>query len=296
MKKLSIYILAISCLAFLLVGSQVKAASDTEARRDSITMSPVSMRLTLDAGTTHKDSFQILNDGVVGYDFTVYTNPYYVDDLSYETDFTSTRPNADADKWVKFEKPRYTIRAGETVRVNYTINVPEGAAPGGHYGVIFAESQADLSVSGGNIARNKRIGMPLYLTVNGTFRLGGSMGEVTTAPIQSQPPVHSNVIVENTGNADFMMDATYRVKDVFGGLKFTKQQDFIVLPDTKRNITLQWDNSPSFGLWRVESELSMLDQKKQSSSLVLIAPIWSYVIIGVVILVGVGYLFVRKRR
>ncbi len=296
MKKLFVYLSAISGFVILTFGSQAGAATETGSRRESITMSPVSMRLTLDAGTSHKDSFQILNDGVVDYDFTVYTSPYYVDNLTYETDFSSKRANADADKWVKFEKPRYSIRAGETVTVSYSIDVPKGAAPGGHYGVIFAESQADLSVTGGSIARNKRIGMPLYLTVNGTFRLGGIIGDATTALLQTQPPVHSNVIVENTGNADFMVDAIYRVKDVFGGTKYTKQQDFIVLPDTKRDIKLQWGNSPSFGLWRVESDLSMLDQKKQSSSLVLIAPTWAYVMAIVVVLAGIGYVFIRKRR
>ena len=122
MKKLFVYLSAISGFVILTFGSQAGAATETGSRRESITMSPVSMRLTLDAGTSHKDSFQILNDGVVDYDFTVYTSPYYVDNLTYETDFSSKRANADADKWVKFEKPRYSIRAGETVTVD--VGVP----------------------------------------------------------------------------------------------------------------------------------------------------------------------------
>ncbi|NCU30659.1 hypothetical protein EOM57_02535 [Candidatus Saccharibacteria bacterium] len=296
MKKLSKYISAISCLTLLLVGVQAGAVSETDQKRESITMSPVSKRLTLDAGSSQKESFKILNDGVVDYDFIVYTSPYYVEGLSYETNFESKRPNADADKWVEFEKTRYRIRAGETMEVNFTINVPEGAAPGGHYGVIFAESQADLAVTGGNIGRNKRIGMPLYLTVNGSYRLGGSIDDITTLPIQSQPPIHSNVRVNNTGNADFMASTTYIVKDIFGGTKDTIQEELIVLPDTTRDIKLQWTRSPSFGLWRVEAEVSILDQKKQSSSLVLIAPTWAYILIVILILSGAGYLFIRKRR
>lgn len=290
----------IATIAFGVLAGLVTApvgAAET-GKRESITLSPVNKRLTLDAGTNRTEGFQILNDGETDYDFMVSGSPYYVNSGTYDdTDFSSNRSNADAHKWVVFEKTRYRIKAGESVYVNFTIKVPANAAPGGHYGIIFAETDSEQKGEGGaGVTRNKRVGMPLFLTVNGTYTMGGTIDDIQTSFIQSQPPVQSKVRLTNTGNSDFMAKTVYRVQDVFGGVKFTREQEYIVLPDTSRDVTLMWDDSHGFGLWWVTADISLLDQKKASSSLVLIAPVWAYVLVSVAVLAGIAYLFIRKRR
>ncbi len=43
--------------------------------------------------------------------------------------------------WIKIKNPDFILDPGETVAVNFEIQVPENAEPGGHYGVVLFEPQ-----------------------------------------------------------------------------------------------------------------------------------------------------------
>ncbi|MEB0161191.1 hypothetical protein, partial [Pseudomonas sp. AH2 (2023)] len=63
------------------------------------------------------------------------------------------------------------LNPGENVEVPYTISVPADATPGGHYSVIFAETQ--VAEDTGQIARKKRVGAIVYATVDGDYIMSG---------------------------------------------------------------------------------------------------------------------------
>ena len=66
---------------------------------------------------------------------------------SYEGDFDSKSSTSDAYQWVTFEKTEYHLEPGQRVEVPYRVSVPNDAASGGHYGVIFAETQPMASAA-----------------------------------------------------------------------------------------------------------------------------------------------------
>ena len=275
------------------VSGTTRAANPTE---ESITMTPVNIRMSIDAGTEKTSKFSIFNDGEVSYDFKVYASPYYVKDSSYTTDFATERVNADAYKWVKFEKDSYFAEAHKVVVVNFTITAPKNAAPGGHYGILFAETQApNESEEGTSLRRNKRVGAPLFLNVNGQYSMGGVMSEINTPLLQTAPPLSSTFRVTNTGNSDFMTDTSYEIQDIFGNRKYFKKQEFVVFPETTRDFTLKWENSPTYGLYRVNTVVKFLDQEKQASTIVLIAPIWVYVMVLLAVAATLYYLILGRK-
>jgi hypothetical protein len=264
---------------------------------ESITISPVSNKITADAGVKVDGELTVVNDGNTAYDFTVYARPYSIQNDNYDNpNFTIATKNTEVYQWVQFQKSSYHLEANKTVKIPYTIRIPATANPGGHYGVIFAETQPSGPVSGNAVVRKKRVGMILYTTVNGDVQ---NTGQATGGDIpfwQLQPPLEAKVTAKNTGNNDFLNNTNLVVKDIFGNIKYQSQKDYRVLPDTSRTSTLQWSDAPWFGFYNVQVSEKFLDQSLSRSGYVLIMPRFLPVIFIAVILVGFIYAAYHRRR
>lgn len=271
-------------------------AAEEGNERESIALSPVKKDYKFDAGSSHADSVTIINDGAVAYSLKVYASPYSVTGEDYTPDFFTTRKNTDIDSWVKFGQSTYKLEPGASVTVPYTIVVPADATPGGHYGVIFAETQpATGQRETSSVERKKRVGALLYATVNGTYQMGGTFKGVRTPGLQFTSPLKSELTIENTGSSDFDVDTVFAVSDIFGSRKYTDTKEYRLLPKTERKIQLSWPKSPGFGLYEVTVSAKFLDKQTTKTSYVLMAPIAFYMVFVIGLLIGVIY-FVQKRR
>lgn len=286
----------IAALMFVFAITPLARAADSTPR-ESITLSPIKQRYALDAGSTKTDELTVVNDGETGYDFIVYARPYSVHNETYDNpDFTAQTPTTDVYKWVQVSQAKYHVNAGQTVKVPYTIRVPQNAAPGGHYSVLFAETQPTDTSGGNSVVRKKRVGMIIYATINGQFQMGGhSLG--TSIPfLQFHAPLTASSRVKNTGNSDFVVSSTYRITDLFGGEKYRVDKDYVVLPQTTRLMTFAWDDAPWFGLFKAELKMSFLDQNSTTTKFVLLVPRWLLIVLAVTAAGGVIYALLRRKR
>lgn len=287
----------VGLLGGLLATVGIMAAPVYAAGTESITLSPVSQHYDFDAGSEKIDSLKIINNGDTAYDFIVYARPYTIVNSDYLNpnygDEANKKANADVYKWVEFDKDKYHIEPGQTIEVQYRLKVPDNAAPGGHYGVLFAETQTE---PGQMIGRNKRVGSVLYATVKGEYTTGAEISKPSAGFFQINPPMTANVSVKNTGNASFITETNFRVLDIFGGEKFVREVEYDVLPDTTRAIDLVWDKSPSFGLFKVKVAASALDKTASTESYVFMAPFWFYGFVAILVIGGVMYAVARRKR
>lgn len=295
MKK---FILTLLVAVAFVVGSantSVQAQAPTEA--ESITLSPVSTRFTINAGERRTGELTVVNDGRADYDFLVYSRPYWVENETYKPVFTKGSVQSDAYQWVRFPQTKFFAKAGQTVKVPYTIDVPATAAPGGHYGVIFAETQPATSTDQGNsVVRKKRVGMIVYASVNGQVVTKGSPLSNTADFWQTRSPLTATATAKNEGNVDYLDKVTFAVKDVFGNVKYTFVKEYPVLPQTTRVIQLEWPQSPWFGLFRVDIEQQLLDQDLKTSHYVLMMPRLLPIVLLVLLFIGGGYALYRHRK
>lgn len=276
----------------------VSAAEATSPGNESITLSPVNDRFKIDAGQSRAGELTVVNDGTTAYDFTVYARPYWVSNDTYDPVFTKESSQSDAYQWVRLPQTQFRAEAGQTVKIPYTIDVPSTAAPGGHYGVIFAETQPVVSEKqGGNsVDRKKRVGMIIYASVNGNIINDGNAVTNTIPFWQVQPPMHASVTAKNDGNVDFINKVTFSAKDVFGNPKYTIVKEYPVLPQTTREIELTWPESPWFGLFRVDIKQEFLDTELSTSNYVLMMPRLLPIMLLLIVVVGGAYAFLRRRK
>jgi hypothetical protein len=271
------------------------AAVEAEEPKERITLSPSSTELKIDAGDTTSGTMKVINDGDIAYGFSVYARPYGVTNEQYDPDFTNQESNAGVYKWVQFDQTKYQIQPGETIEINYTLRVPADAAPGGHYGVLFAETD-ERGLEGTGVARKKRVGNLLYVTVNGTYKTSGVFKEFILPFWQTKSPVVSSARVENTGNVDFRAKVSTVARDIFGRTKYKYVGDPIVLPGTTRLLEMKWSDAPNFGIFNVTQTVSFLDQQQQHQGYVLIAPRWAPVVLIIILAAGAGYAILQRRN
>jgi len=280
-------------LAALSIGIIFSANARAADPIESMTISPVDGRHTIAAGSSAEGTLTVLNDGETAYDFVVYSSPYGVTDTQYTPDFATEQSNADAYKWVQFPQTKWHIESRQTIEVPFTIAVPAGSAPGGHYGIIFAEVQPS-SGDGGSVARKKRVGSILYVTVDGQTSLVGETKSIKIDWLQHQSPLRATMTVGNTGNTDFIATQTMTVADVFGRTIHQQSKEVTVLPDRPRDSSLEWSGAPWLGLYRVTVTSAVLDKTTKDSSFVLIAPVWFLVL--VVVACGAGVIYAIRGR
>ncbi|MDQ5982990.1 MAG: hypothetical protein QG549_988 [Patescibacteria group bacterium] len=266
--------------------------------RESITMSPTNSQYTTSISGVINDKLTIVNDSKTAYDFIVYARPYSVNNNEYNNpDFMTLAKSADLYAWVQFPQTKFHAEPNTTTYVNYSINVPANASPGGHYGVIFAEVQPLVAEGSGNqIIRKKRVGSIVYMTVNGEVKLSGEIGAGSIPFWQVQPPLHTTVVAKNTGNTHFTSNAILSVHDIFGNLKYQSRKNYFVLPNTVRTMDLNWDKAPWFGLFKASTEQTFLGKTYKSEGYVLLMPRYLPVALILVIVIGGVYALARRRK
>ena len=262
---------------------------------ESITLSPSSRKIQVNPGQKLEDTLTVINDGKTAYDVLVYSRPYSVEGENYEPNFTAMPTNADAYKWVQFTKTLYHLEPGATQIIPYAIQVPEKADAGGHYGVIFAETQPSGGVSETTVIRKKRVGMILYATVNGNFKTSGKTAGADIPFWQVEPPLKATVTATNDGNTDFEDDTQLIVKDIFGNTKYVGTKKYTVLPGKTRKMELVWENASWFGVYNVETQQRLLGQTSIKNGYVLIMPRYLPIVLGLMLVIGAAYGFYRRR-
>jgi hypothetical protein len=267
---------------------------DSAAGSESITLSPALSKPALDAGQTYKNIMTVINNGTTDYSFVVYARPYSVTGEQYDPNYTEVNPQTEAYRWVQFEKTDYELRPGERVQVPYTVNVPEDAAAGGHYAVLFAETQPPKD-SGSSVIRKKRVGLLLYMTVSGATKQAGSLKSWEVPTWQTHRPVTSTVRIQNTGNVHFpaMLHVQY---DPLLGKGFQANKELLILPGTTRRIPIEWSTAPAFGIFKASGTVDYLSKTDVlPTKYIILLPTALLLVPLVVVLMIIGWILLKRR-
>lgn len=297
MKKRLIGLLVIFSSIAILSGNFLAAQSNNGGGNEdgeNITISPAVARPNLKAGQDHSAKITVINNGSVDYTFIAYARPFSAQGEAYQADFETINEYTEAFSWIKFEKSSYELKAGENITVPYTIEVPEDARGGGHYAVIFAETQPKQEES---VARKKRVGSLVYATVDGSFTEKGSVEEFTSQKWFKNGPITSSLRIRNEGNTHFDTKTDITYSNIFGKAVYNDKQDRIVLPGTIRKFTTEWQKPPLFGVFKVSGNVSYLDKTETlPSSYILIMPLWLMAALAVGLLTIIVLVVVRSKK
>lgn len=84
-------------------------------------------------------------------------------------------PDQQISSWITIDTPGFVIGWNSSQTVNFTIDVPSDATPGGHYGAVFFKNNASETSSGWTVGINVDYGILVLLNVSGTVVSSGSV-------------------------------------------------------------------------------------------------------------------------
>lgn len=277
-------------------------------------ISPVANRIVINPGDELTHTMRIDNIGTEKFKFRVYATAYTVANENYEINFSTETSRTQISRWIKFNQnadakkdsdkdwvteATFELSPEEHQEVEYKISVPEDIPSGGQYATIFAESIPDENTTATGVKTISRVGLILYANTNGETVDKASITNVGTKPFITSGKIISEANVANEGNTDFTSRMNVEIEKFFGGKVAELEGSYPVIPDSPaRHISLKWEDTPSFGIFKVKITVSALDQDIEVVKTVLILPIFVIVIVVVLLTIIIVWLImlIKKRR
>ncbi len=270
---------------------------------EGIGVSPTSQEVTVDPGKTIAGQLTVINDGNTDITYKVNVSDYQVVGEKYQGTFNSTGAERSISPVTWFTLPvgNAVVKAGQQIKVPYSITAPQTATPGGHYAAVFIETVPPATPGATVIHRVQKIGSLFYIAVSGDLIRNGEALGLTAPLLQLHPPITANLRVKNTGNVHFPVDGQSYLTNLFGHKYNPVTFHGEVLPQTTRDFPLSLPTSSEIGIYKVTSEATFLDRTQTFSRWVVLVPpitlaVVSFTIILLASLLVVGLVRKRKRK
>ncbi|MDD4151220.1 MAG: DUF916 domain-containing protein [Candidatus Gracilibacteria bacterium] len=177
----------------------------------SLSISPLKHEFTINAGNSKTATVKITNNSTDS--MTLYSSKedFVAGDDTGTPKFVKEEdqknPELSLTNWLKIENENITLAPGETREVKFSINVPVGAEPGGHYGAVFFSPGTP---SGAQVAVVQRLGVLVLINVPGDVKIDGNLEQFSlqkksgTGYIDMTNfddfPISFKVLFKNNGN------------------------------------------------------------------------------------------------
>lgn len=230
-------------------------ANDVFAQAKGIGISPLTFELTANPGDVLTNVLKVYNptDSIMAIkmeveDFTVRGELGQVVIEPAETETYSLA------RWITTEPLEFTLGPREQKFVDFTINVPENAEPGGKYGSVLASTAGIIGeeITGAVVAQ--KVGALVLLTVSGEVKEELIVKEFSCPSFLEYGPVKFTIRFENTGTVHFRPRGFVVITDWRGkkvvDVAFPQNN---VIPGAIRKIETSWDKK-----WLVGRYTAML--------------------------------------
>jgi len=282
--------------------------SDDQKPAISIMISPVSNNPTLVAGEKTDYTFTVTNNGSATFSFRVYASPYTVANDSYNAQFDQETSYTQISRWIKFyneddelkSEVNFTIDPDEKIKVKYQIAVPDDVPAGGQYATIFAESdKVEGEVKSSGVKTSSRAGLIIFGHTDGETKKTAEISDYNIKTFLTSGAIGVSSKVSNTGNVDFSAVHNFTVKSLFGkALYETGDKSYSVLPETTRSTTLEWENTPLMGIFKVQYSVTAADQNISEEKVVVVLPTFAIILLVILLTLVIIWIIIliRKRR
>ncbi len=247
-------------LGVLVVAASLIVGAQSVHAAQSITISPTSSEITINAGEQYQGTIQVINQADSPFDYRAYVLPFTVSGENYDPSFTPIPGAIKAEDWVSVKAEKTRLDPYTSSNLSYKVSVPASAQPGGYYVVVFAETESK-PLAGTGVITKQRVGTKLYIRVAGKVQESGRVLTWQVANLQF-PPLKQQLRIENSGAVYFPATVHTTVRDVFGAVKYDLKQKRSVFPGKIRKVEITWDKTPAFGLFKVDGTVEYLGKSE----------------------------------
>lgn len=184
-----------------------------------ITVVPPSKEHALNPGENAEGILKIVNDSDEPLTFDAVIRDYIVSDNKGTPEVLppDTLSNKySAASWIGVYPSRFTVQPHQRQELNYYLQVPPDAKPGGHYTTVMYQTNNPIGVSGTGTGVFTYVGTLFYIHVKGDIKEDARILAFGAKKFNEYGPVAINTEILNNGNLHVRPKGTITVKNMLG--------------------------------------------------------------------------------
>lgn len=271
----------------------------------TFTIVPPTVSQTLDPGGRAEGVMKVINDSNNPLTFTASIHDFIVDNTVGTPNLLP--PNTLSKKfsaaaWLGVTPNTFTILPHQKQTLNYYLQVPADARPGGHYAAVVFSPATTMGVKGTGASVETKLGTLFYISVNGPIKEQSLIAKFLANAFQEYSPVTIFTQIRNSGDLHIRPTGKIELTDVLGRTVETQSlSEFNIYPGAARDFeNLFGKDKPMFGRYQV----SFLAAYGKNNNLPLLATLyfwvipWKLITIAVLIIVAVALavMYWRKKK
>jgi hypothetical protein len=170
--------------------------------------------------------------------------------------------------WISFDGPTEgKLLPKQEKEINFTIPIPEGAEPGGHYAAIFVKQIKKTEEGKTELGVSSRVGTLILVSVPGTTNKSAEIVEFKAPKLLLKGPVECKkdgdkiiagscftMKVRNNGTVHFDSKGTVEIKPLIGRTSVIDLGTHTILPHNIRSFGAGWNKKYPFGYYRLKAQ------------------------------------------
>ncbi len=265
------------------------------------TISPPTVSQKLDPGQTAEGTLKVINDTDHDLTFKAAVKDFIVEDTIgtpvFLPDNTLSNKYSGA-AWIGVMPNTFTIKSHTKQELNYFIQVPRNARPGGHYVAVLYTPTTDIKVQGTGATVNTQAGSLFYITVNGPVKESATVTKFFANGFQEYGPVKILTQIKNFGDLHIRPQGYITVSDMLGRKAVLPLKENNIFPQAARDYENQFGGQLMIGRFKAE----LLASYGINNNLPLTATLyfwvfpWKIAVVVILILVALilGIMYYRK--
>ncbi len=179
----------------------------------SMNVDPPSLWLSIAPGSSTTGTITVDNKGKEDIEVKAYTEDWVYNKDRSKSFRIAGSTSYSCSNWIVLSPSKFTVPAGGSASVKYTVTVP-GNVSGGHYSVIFFESKAGTAKQNANILIAGRIGTIVYLDAAGSSKKSGQITDLGSYFDQQSNSLVFTMKFRNTGDTILSPEGSVIVTDI----------------------------------------------------------------------------------
>lgn len=205
--------------SFILLSLVVVRVNAQEKR--TMTIVPPTVSVSVDPGGKSEGILKVINDSEETLTFTAIMRDFIVEDSIgtpkiLPPDMLSDK-RFSASSWIAVYPSTFTIEPHQKQELNYYLQTPPDARPGGHYAAVIYTPNAAGGTQGSGASVNAQIGTLFYVGINGPITEKAEVSRFSTNPFQEYGPVNIQTQIKNLGDLHIRPKGSITVTNLFGG-------------------------------------------------------------------------------
>lgn len=246
------------------------------AQQEGIQISPLTYNLEIKPGETKQAKIIVTNLNDTDLQYICEAEPFSGVSEEGAPDFSNTELREGVTTladWIEFESSTKegTINPGLEKEINFSISIPVGAEPGGHYAAVFAKQIKKNAEGKTELGVSSRVGTLILVSVPGDVSQSAQITEFNYPKFVWTGPVSFKAKVENTGTVHYDSNVKLTADPLLGSDKEVDLGTHTVLPANTRVFDGKWDNKYPFGYYKLTATATAGDGDAAVATGLLIA-------------------------